>query len=124
MSYGLILWGNSTHGYYIFKLQKRIINIIVGAIFRVSRRELFKILKILTSQYIFSFAMFVVNNKGLIMENSELYNIKTSKNSNFYQPSSQLTISQKGRYYIGIKVYNKLTVQKKKFYHVVLSNFR
>jgi hypothetical protein len=113
MSYGLILWGNSTHGYYIFKLQKRIINIIVGAIFRVSRRELFKILKILTSQYIFSFAMFVVNNKGLIMENSELYNIKTSKNSNFYQPSSQLTISQKGRYYIGIKVYNKLTVQKK-----------
>jgi len=86
MSYWLILWGNSTHGYYIFKLQKRIISIIVGPIFRVSLRELFKILKILPSQYIFSFGMFVVNNKGLIMENSELFNIKTRKNSHFYQP--------------------------------------
>jgi hypothetical protein len=117
MSYGLIFWGNSTHGYYIFRLQKRIISIVV------SLRELFKILKILPSQYIFSFAMFVVNNKGLFIENSELYNIKTRNNSNLYQPSSQLTVSQEGPYYIGIKVYNNLPVQRK-FYHVILRNFK
>ena len=115
MSYGLIFWGNSTHGYYIFKLQKRIINIIMGARFRDSCRELFKILTMLPSQCIFSFAMFVVNNKGLFMENSELYNVKTRNNSNLYQPSSHLTISQKGPYCIGIKVYtyNILPLQKK-----------
>ena len=45
-----------------------------------------------------TFAMFVVNNKGLFMENSELYNIKTRNNSNLYQPSPNLTISQKGPY--------------------------
>ena len=43
------------------------------------------------------------------MENAELCNIKTRNNSNLYQPSSHLTIYQKGHYYIGIKVYNNLT---------------
>jgi len=95
------------------QLQKRITSIIMGARFRDSCRELFKILKILPSQYIFSFAVFVVNNKGLFMENSELYNIKTKNNSNLYQPTSHLTISQKGPSYIDIKVHNNLPVQKK-----------
>ena len=47
-----------------------------------SRRELFKILKILplTSQYIFSLAPFVANNKILFKENSEVHNIKTRNN--------------------------------------------
>lgn len=59
----------------------------------------------------FSLAMFVVNNKGLLMENSELYNITTRNNSNLYQPSSHLAIYHKGPYCIGIKVYNNFTVQ-------------
>jgi len=76
-------------------------------------RVLFEILKILlvSSQCIFSLVMFVVNNKGLFMENSELYNIATRNNSNLYQPSSHLAIYQKGPYCIGIKVYNNLPVQ-------------
>ena len=91
---GWFFWRNSTHSDYIFKLQKRIIRVKIDARSRDSCRELFKILKILllSSQYIFSLAMFVVNNKGLFMENSELYNIRTRNNSNLYQPLSHLAI--------------------------------
>jgi len=54
MTYGLIFWGNSHHSNIIFRLQKRIIRIIVGIRVRDSCREHFKKLKILPlqSQYI------------------------------------------------------------------------
>jgi hypothetical protein len=86
MTYGLIFWGNSSHSENIFKLQKRMIRIIMGARPRDSCRELFKVLKILplTCQYIFSLALFVANNKSLFKENSEVHNIKTRNNSNLF----------------------------------------
>jgi len=56
MSYGIILYGNSSHSSVIFKMQEMVIRIIMGGEHRVSCRELFKELKILpvSSQYIFS----------------------------------------------------------------------
>jgi len=56
MTYGLIFWGNSYYSNIIFRLQKRIIRIIVGIRGRDSSREHFKKLKILhlQSQYILS----------------------------------------------------------------------
>jgi hypothetical protein len=62
----------------------------------------------LSSQYIYSLVMFVVNNKNLFVENSELYATKTRNNSNLHPPLSNLTVFQKGRQYFGIKVYNSL----------------
>ena len=55
MTYGLIFWGNSHHCNINFRLQKRIIRIIVGIRGRDSCREHFKNLKILPlpSQYIY-----------------------------------------------------------------------
>jgi hypothetical protein len=47
MRYGLIFWGKSSHSGNIFKLQKRIIRIVMGARPRDFCRELFKVLKIL-----------------------------------------------------------------------------
>jgi hypothetical protein len=82
MTYGLVFWGNSSHSGNIFKLQKRIIRIIMGTRPSDSCRELFKVLKILplTSQCIFSLALFVANNRSLFKENSEAHNIKTRNN--------------------------------------------
>jgi hypothetical protein len=59
-----MFWGNSSHSSVIFKMWKRVIRIIRGYGYRDSCRELFKELKILTlsSQYIFSILLFVVNN--------------------------------------------------------------
>ena len=57
-------WGNSTNIKCIFKLQKRAIRIMVDAKNNDSRREFFKLLKMLPlfAQYIYSLLMFVVNN--------------------------------------------------------------
>jgi hypothetical protein len=105
MTYGLIFWGNSSHSGNIFTLQKRITERPTD-----SCRELFTVLKILplTFQYIFSLTLFVANNKSLFKENSEVHNIKTRNNSNLFQPSSHLTVYQKGPCYFGIRVYNNL----------------
>jgi hypothetical protein len=55
MKYRIILWGSSTNNKNIFRLQKRVIRIIMGVGTRVSCREFFNILYILPliSQYIY-----------------------------------------------------------------------
>ena len=84
MSYGLIFWGNSTKSKCVFKLQKRAIRIMMGARNKDSCREFFKVLNILplSSQYIYTLLMFVVNNRNLFLDNAELYTMKTRNTYN------------------------------------------
>jgi len=42
MSYNITFYGNSSHSYVNFKMQKRVIRIIMGGEHRESCRELFK----------------------------------------------------------------------------------
>ena len=72
ITYGLPFWGNSPHSTKIFKLQKRIVRIMMGYRSRVSCRSLFKRLEILPLmlQYILSLMLFVVKNKHLFILNS------------------------------------------------------
>ena len=67
MSYGIIFWGNSSRSSIIFRIQKKTIRIMEGCGNRVTCRNLFKKLQIfpLTSQYILSVLMFVVEKKIL-----------------------------------------------------------
>jgi len=108
MTYGLIFWGNSHYSNIIFRLQKRIIRIIVEIRGRDSCREHFKKLKILTlrSQYIISLLLFVVDNGDYFKVNSQIHNINTRNKSNLYLPISNLSVYQKGTYYSGIKEFN------------------
>ena len=105
-----LIWGNSSYSHSIFKIQKRIIRIFMGIGIRDSHGEIFKILNILPliSQYIFSLLLFAVNIKNQFRINSEVHNINTMNNSDFYQPLPYLTIYQKGPFYMGIKVYKTL----------------
>ena len=65
MNYGIIAWRNSSCITNIFRLQKRIIRIIMGARTRGSCRELQEIKYVpLQSQYIHSLALFVINKKN------------------------------------------------------------
>jgi len=84
MSYGIIFWGNSSHSSTIFKIQKKAIRIMEGCRNRVSCRNLFKKLQILsfTSQYILSLLMFVVQNKNLFLTNNENHNLDTRQRNN------------------------------------------
>jgi len=79
MSYGIMFWGNSSHSSVIFKMQKRVIRMMTGYGYRESCREFFKELKILTlsSQYIFSLLLFVVNNTDYFVSDSVHHNINT-----------------------------------------------
>jgi len=119
MTYGLILCGNSHHSNIIFRLQKRIIRIIVGVRDRDSCREHFKNLKILPlqSQYILSLLLFVIDNGDYFKLNSETHNINTRNKSNLHLPISNLSVYQKGTYYTGIRVFKGLPSQIKELCH-------
>jgi hypothetical protein len=110
MSYGLIFWGNSTDSDDLFKIQKRIIRIIMNSNKNASCRELFKILNILPlqSQYIYSILLFITKNNDQFFPNSHIHTFNTGHNNNLYVPAANLTLYQKGIYYSGIKIFNHL----------------
>jgi len=116
LSYGIIFWGNSAYSSNIFKIQKRIIRIIINARNRDSCRQLFKNLKILPlkSKYIFSLLLFVAENRDLYESNSEIHNINTRFSSDLHTPTANLTTFQKGPFYFGIKVFNRFLLASKR----------
>jgi hypothetical protein len=110
INYGLSFWGISQHSKKIFRMQKRIVWIMMGCRSLTSCRNLFKKLKILPlmSQYIFSITMFIIKNKHTFTVNSEIHNINTRQHSNLLQPAPNLTGFKQGIYYSGVKIYNIL----------------
>jgi hypothetical protein len=110
MSYGVIFWGNSPSAKKVFKLQKKIIRIIVNIGTRDSCREIFKNLQIMTlySLYAYSIIIFVVNNKHLFTVNNEIHKYNTRNNKDLHPASANLTKFIKGPYMSGIKAYNHL----------------
>ena len=93
INYGLPFWGNSPHRKRLFGMQKRIVRIMMGCRRSASCTNLFRKLKILplTSQYILSTMMFIVNNKHQFIVNSEIHNINTRQHSNLHQSTTNLT---------------------------------
>jgi hypothetical protein len=79
MTYRIIFWGNSSHSTQVFRMQKKVIRIIMGCGSRESCRNLFQELNILPlmSQYIVSLLTFVSNNRDQYITNSETHNINT-----------------------------------------------
>jgi len=82
---------------------------------RVSCRNLFKKLQILplTSQYMLSLLIFVVQNKKYFLTNNENHNLGTKQRNNLYFPQANLTIYQKEADYLGIKMFNTLPLEIK-----------
>jgi hypothetical protein len=110
VSYGIIFWCNSTYSNIIFKIQKRIIRIMMKARNRESCRPLFRQLHILPScsQYIFSLLLFVVKNLDLFSFNSDVHSINTRQVSHLHLPANKLIKVQKGANYSGIRIFNNL----------------
>jgi hypothetical protein len=73
-------------------------------------REVFNDLNILTltSQSTYSVLCFVILNHDEFILVSEMHRIFTRQVSNFYQPTSKLTLRQRGIMSMGIKIHNKL----------------
>jgi len=116
MSYEIIFWENSSHSSIIYRIQKKkAIRIMEGCGNRVSCRNLFKKLQILplSSQYMLSLLMFVIQNKNLFLTNNENHILDTRQRNNLYLPQANLTIYQKGAYYLGIIIFNNLPLEIK-----------
>jgi hypothetical protein len=111
ISYGIIFWGNSSYSEDIFKIQKRIIRIIMNSSRNASCRQLFKDINILPiqSQYILD-TFFVTKNKDQFLSNSQVHKMNTRQTFDLYIPTANVIICQKGVYYLGIKIYNHLSI--------------
>jgi hypothetical protein len=119
LAYGIIFWGNSCFSDNIFRIQKRIIRVIITNLRkRDSCHELFKKLQILTlqSQYILSLLVFVVKNRSHFILNSDIHDINTRFNQNLHLPFANLTLVQKGVFFLGSKICNQLPSRIKMLY--------
>jgi hypothetical protein len=115
MSYGIIFWGKSYQSIKIFRMQQRVIRIIMGHGNRDSCRNVFEELKILplTSQYVFSLLVFVVNNRVQFLINSEVHSINTRHGSNLHLPLANLDIYQQEVDHSHIKTFKSSFYYKK-----------
>ena len=110
MSCGVICWGNAYFNDNIFKIQKRVIRIIANKGKRDSCRNLYKQLQILTlsSQYIYSLLLFVIKHRDMFVSNSEIHDRNTRFNHDLHLPTTNLTLTQRGVFYSGSRIYNYL----------------
>ena len=53
--------------------------------------------------------MFIGQNKNIFLTNNENHNIDTRQRDNLYLPQANLTIYQRGAYFLGIKIFNNLS---------------
>ena len=115
INYGLPFRGTSPHSKKIFRMQKRIVGIMMGCRKEVSCRNLFRKFKILPlmAQYILSLVMFIIKTNNQFTVNSEIRNIKTRQHTNLHQPTWNLRGYQQGIYYSGVRVYNNLRSHNK-----------
>jgi len=103
MTYGLIFCVNSPDISKIFRLQKKIIGIMMGCRSTDSCKKLFNLeILHLLSQYIFTILLFMIRNKSHFQVNSEIQQINTRQHANLHQPSVNATKYQKGIHYIGV----------------------
>ena len=110
LSYGIILWGNSSYAKKVFIIQKKSIRIITNSKPRDSCRPLFKKLKIMTmfSQYIYSSIIHTVNNRHLYTPNYEIHKYRTRHNKDLHLPIANTMKYTEGPYFAAIKLYNHL----------------
>jgi hypothetical protein len=52
--------------------------------------------------------MFVVEHKDLFITSMDSHNLEIRQSNNLYTPQANLSVYQKGAYYSGIKIFNKL----------------
>jgi hypothetical protein len=118
--YSVIFGGKSLYAINIFRLQKRVVRIITGIGNRNSCRQLFTTLKILplSSLHIYLLLCFVVDNMDQYNFVSNVHNRDTRQvfNLNLYQPSTHLSLYQRGSYYMSIKLFNCLPLKLKQLY--------
>jgi hypothetical protein len=116
MTYGLVFWDNFYHSSTVFKLQKRIIRIMVGIRDRESCREHFRKLKVLPlqPQYTYLLLLLVINNRQRFKINSDIHSINT-RTCTIHGLICQFT--RRMHFILGLRYLTDLTVPIKQLSH-------
>jgi hypothetical protein len=96
MAYGIIFWGNSSHSQEIFKIQEKIIRIIMNSSKNAFCWQIFKELNTLSIQFQYIFPILLFVNKNKPISNSQLKNISTGQTSNLLPTYSKFGNIPKG----------------------------
>jgi len=104
------IMGNLSYIKSIFKIQERIIRVIMSSGRRDCCCELLRRLNIvlLQSQYMFSLLLFIIKNRNQFLSNLEVRGINTRYMSNLHTPLAKLMLYQEGVFYAESRVCNHL----------------
>lgn len=110
LSYGLIVWGSSSHAEEVFLMQKKALRVISGAADLDHCKPLFIESKILTlySLYIYQSIVHLRNNIDQLSFRADIHNYNTRSKNNVDLPHVRLEKTVKSPLIMGSKLYNKL----------------
>lgn len=110
LSYGIILWGHSSHANRVFILQKKAIRIICKVPFRTHCKPLFVNLGVLSlpSLYVLFALCYIHNNLDTFQTNSDYHNHNTRNKNKLRVQQYKYSKSQKNVIYMSIKLYNSV----------------
>jgi hypothetical protein len=113
--YSILFWGGSHHVKTVFKLQKRALRYIYNLNHRDSCRPYFKKYKILTvpAMYIFELLSFMKKNFPYFSDAKPNHGREMRNKYLLLYPVHRLSVSERGPYYMGLRVYNNLPNQLK-----------
>jgi hypothetical protein len=125
LSYGIMLWGNSTNTHELFVMQKRCVRIMVHIQCPESCKPYFKSLGILPlpCQYILTLAIYAWKNKHLFKQPQSARN-----KHQLLLPPAKIKMLSNSPQYTAVKIYNKLpnsfkALDKYDIYHKKLKSF-
>lgn len=112
ISYGIILWGNSTDANDIFILQKKCVRIIANIGGMDTCRPHFSKMNILTltSIYILEMCKFIKRNPNIFDASlcSRLYDSRANNKNKYKLPNSRLHLHSTSPYVTALKIHNNL----------------
>lgn len=129
LQYGIEFWG-STNINKIFKVQKRILRIMIFADRRTSCKRIFRDLNLLTVPclYIFKCLMFVKVKLNTILEEQHHHPYFTRHKNDLLYPRHRLVLFEQTNVYMGKKMFNKLpntlkTIEKTEHFKCAIKEF-
>jgi endonuclease/exonuclease/phosphatase (EEP) superfamily protein YafD len=110
LSYGVILWGNSSRAKSVFLIQKKLIRTMCNEPYRAHCKPLFQKLEILTfhSVYILNAVLYIRKHSSDFKTNKFFHSHKTRSCDDVHISMSNLSTTLKGPYSMCAKLYNHL----------------
>jgi hypothetical protein len=110
LTYGILLWGNSTDSNLVFKWQKKALRCVLNLKSNESCKEHFKRLGIITvpGLYVYNCLMYVKENLIKFQPRSNVHSHNTRHNHQIDLPFSKLTKVHKSYRYMSLDLFNHL----------------